>query len=119
MIAFEEILFQAVLWSARFLDILGALVIIVAGTSMFRQALAYHFHFGGHRLMGVRLSLARALALGLEFKLGGEILRTVVVRTIDEVLILGAIVILRGFLNLLIHWEIQRDRDEIRDEENR
>lgn len=119
MSAFEAVLFDAVLWSARFLDILGALVIIVAGVSMFRQAMLHHLHFSGHRLMTVRLSLARALALGLEFKLGGEILRTVVVRTMDEILILAAIVVLRGFLNLLIHWEIRRDRDELKDEASR
>ncbi len=117
--SFEDYLFSAVLWSARFLDVLGAIIIIMAGVSLFRQATLHHFHHAGHRLSGVRLSLARSLALGLEFKLGGEILRTVVVRTMDEVIILGAIVFLRGFLNLIIHWEIKRDRDEIRDEEHR
>ena len=54
----------------------------------------------------VRLTLAQGIALALEFKLGGEVLRTVIVREWTELLILGAIIALRGALTLLIHWEI-------------
>ena len=54
----------------------------------------------------VRLDLAEGIALALEFKLGGEVLRTVIVREWTELLILGAIIALRGALTLLIHWEI-------------
>ena len=54
----------------------------------------------------LRLDLAQGIALALEFKLGGEVLRTVIVREWTELLILGAIIVLRGALTLLIHWEI-------------
>ena len=54
----------------------------------------------------LRLNLAEGIALALEFKLGGEVLRTVIVREWTELLILGAIIVLRGALTLLIHWEI-------------
>ena len=54
-----------------------------------------------------RLDLAKGIALALEFKLGGEVLRTVIVREWTELLILGAIIALRGALTLLIHWEIR------------
>ena len=54
----------------------------------------------------IRLDLAEGIALALEFKLGGEVLRTVIVREWTELLILGAIIALRGALTLLIHWEI-------------
>lgn len=55
----------------------------------------------------LRLGLARGLALGLEFALAGEILRTIVVRSFDDVMILAAIIFLRGGLSILIHWEIK------------
>ena len=55
----------------------------------------------------LRLGLARGLALGLEFALAGEILRTIVVRSLEDVFILGAIIVLRGGLSVLIHWEIK------------
>ena len=55
---------------------------------------------------GTRLYLAQGLATALTFKLGGEILRTVIVRDMTEILQVGAIIILRAALTFLIHWEI-------------
>ena len=57
----------------------------------------------------VRLTLAKGIALALEFKLGGEVLRTVIVREWSELAILGAIIVLRGALTFLIHWEIKTE----------
>ncbi len=56
-----------------------------------------------------RLKLAKGMAMGLEFKLGGEILRTVVVRDLSEIIIVGAIILLRAALTFLIHWEIKNE----------
>lgn len=61
----------------------------------------------------VRLQLAQGIALALEFKLGGEVLRTVIVREESELLILGAIILLRGALTFLIHWEISVEESRI------
>lgn len=58
----------------------------------------------------VRLKLAEGIALSLEFKIGGELLRTVVVREWSELLILGAIILLRAALTFLIQWEIRIER---------
>ena len=57
----------------------------------------------------VRLTLAKGIALALEFKLGGEVLRTVIVREWSELARLGAIIVLRGALTFLIHWEIKTE----------
>ena len=57
----------------------------------------------------IRLMLAQGIALSLEFKMGGEVLRTVVVREWSELGILGAIIVLRGVLTFLIHWEIKNE----------
>ena len=57
----------------------------------------------------IRLTLAKGIALALEFKLGGEVLRTVIVREWSELAILGAIILLRGALTFLIHWEIKTE----------
>lgn len=60
----------------------------------------------------IRLNLARGMALGLEFKLGSEILRTVVVREINEIFLVGAIILLRAALTFLIHWEIKNEQKD-------
>ena len=57
-----------------------------------------------------RLKLAEGIALALEFKMGGELLRTVIVRDWNELLILGAIILLRAALTFLIQWEIKIER---------
>ncbi|MCC8066978.1 MAG: DUF1622 domain-containing protein [Clostridiales bacterium] len=59
-----------------------------------------------------RLHLAKGLALGLEFKMGSEILRTVVLRSMDELLIVAGIIALRAALTLLIHWEIKNEEQD-------
>lgn len=63
-----------------------------------------------------RLKLAKGMAMALEFKLGGEILRTVVVREFSEILMVGAIILLRAALTFLIHWEIKNEEAEAESE---
>lgn len=61
----------------------------------------------------LRLNLAQGIALSLEFKMGSEVLRTVVVREWEELGILGAVILLRGLLTFLIHWEIKNEENAI------
>lgn len=63
------------------------------------------------RMPGTRLQLGRGLELGLEFKLGSEILRTVVVREWMEIWTVGSIILLRALLTFLIHWEISTENE--------
>lgn len=56
-----------------------------------------------------RIYLARGLAMGLEFKMGSEILRTVIVREWKEIGIVAGIIVLRAALTFLIHWEIKEE----------
>lgn len=65
------------------------------------------------RKPNVRLYLAQGISLALEFKLGGEVLRTVIVRELSELLMLGLVILLRGALTLIIHWEIKVEEERI------
>ena len=56
-----------------------------------------------------RLDLAKGLAMGLEFKLGSEILRTVVVREMTELVFVAGIIALRSLLKVMILWEIKNE----------
>lgn len=56
----------------------------------------------------VKITLGEALALSLEFKLGAEIIKTVIVRDLNELIILAFVVVLRIVLTLLIHWEVKQ-----------
>ncbi len=61
----------------------------------------------------VKLRLAESISLALSFKLGGEVLRTSIVRSWSEVAMLGAIVVLRAAITLLINWEIKNEKSEL------
>ena len=53
-----------------------------------------------------RISLAQGIMLGLEFKIGSEVLRSVIVTDWSELGKLAAIILLRTLLTMLLHWEI-------------
>lgn len=84
-------------------ELMGVVVIIASG--------ARGIYDYVKRNPAIRLNLAQGMALGLEFKLGSEILRTVVVRELSEVAIVAAIIVLRAALTFLIHWEIKVEQE--------
>ena len=55
-----------------------------------------------------RRQLGRSIILGLEFLIAGDIIRTVVVAdTLENVAILGLIILIRTFLSLTLHLEVE------------
>ena len=60
-----------------------------------------------HRPSNIKFDLANGLATSLEFKMAAEILKTVLVRDLNELLVLGAVILLRALLSLLIHFEMK------------
>ena len=55
-----------------------------------------------------RRQLARSIILGLEFLIAGDIIRTVVVEnTLENVTVLGLIIIIRSFLSMALHLEVE------------
>ena len=66
-----------------------------------------------------RIYLAKGLAMGLEFKLGSEILKTVIVRDWTEIATVAGIIALRAALTFLIHWEIKEENKDIQEQEER
>lgn len=56
----------------------------------------------------LKTNLSKGLATGLEFKMAAEILKTVLVRDMGELYILGAVILLRALLSALIHFEIKK-----------
>ena len=105
--AVEALLSGTILLFIHLLEAFGAAIIIFAGTKVF-----IHFLRTSKDGREIRLIFARYLVFGLEFKLAGEILRTVIVRTMNEIIILGAIILLRAVLNLIIHWEIRQEKQD-------
>lgn len=82
-------------------EFIGVSIIIWSGITGFLKWLKHAGDTGVY--------LARGLAMGLEFKMGSEILRTVIVREWQEIGIVAGIIALRAALTFLLHWEIKEE----------
>ena len=89
------------------LEMMGIFVVAVSAVRAFAEYLGNTFL---HRHYALQFELADGLATGLEFKMAAEILKTVLVQDLEELLTLGAVILLRGLLSLLIHVEMREDR---------
>ena len=98
----EKVLRYAVEYSTLLLELFGICILVFTAIKS--------FIFWLKKDESIRLELAQGIALALEFKLGGEVLGTVVVREWSELGILGAIIALRATLTFLIHWEIEKEK---------
>jgi len=89
-------------------DSVGVLVIVI-GAILATGRFLVHQHGGqGQQYRLFRQDLGRAILLGLEFLIAGDIIRTVVVApTIENVIILGLIVLIRTFLSMALQLEVE------------
>ena len=88
----------------------GVGVCIVAAGAIVATArlLVRRAHNIGNYYSSYRQDIGRAILLGLEFLIAGDIIRTVVVApSIQNVLVLGLIVLIRTFLSLSLQLEIE------------
>lgn len=94
----ESIFDQIVKAAILMIELAGILIIVI---SMVRGFIGYLRHDDS-----TRIELAQGIMLGLEFKIGSEVLRSVIVSGWTELGTLAAIILLRSLLTFLLHWEI-------------
>ncbi len=101
----QELLYSLIEFATIILELFGVSVLVYTAVKCFWKWVK--------KDNMTRLELAQGIALSLEFKMGGEVLRTVVVREWSELGILGAIIVLRGLLTFLLHWEIKNEEKDL------
>lgn len=110
----EQWLAQAVDLAVRLVEAAGALIIFVGAMVAFgRFVYAAVRTRDPESFVPVRLGLGRFLALGLEFQLASDILRTAIAPTLREIGELAAIVAIRTALNYFLGREIKQERAEL------
>ena len=100
---YKDILYFLAEISAGALEFVGVIIIIVGSfRALVRlvKSLTKKSSFKGE------VDLEKSLSLALEFKMGAEIIKTVIIHNLEELAILGVVIIIRALLSLLIHWEI-------------
>ena len=109
----EEIIVNLVLWLKLIIEVIGALMI---GAGMVLGSLRFmHGSFPPRvdDFNSVRLTLARFLAIALEFQLGADILSTAVAPTWDAIGKLSAIAVIRTALNFFLSREMHEPEEKV------
>lgn len=99
---------ELMLYTGLVMEGLGVLIIL-GGALYSSWRFSANTQPGGQRSYRVyRQDLGRAVLLGLEFLIAGDIIRTVAVDlTLESVAILGGIVLIRTFLSIALHVEVE------------
>lgn len=103
----EEVVVNAVLWLKLGVETMGAAVIGVGVVMAAWKYVQTFFPPVTRDYNDIRLTLARFLALALEFELGADILSTAVAPTWDQIGKLGAIAVIRTALNYFLTREMR------------
>lgn len=108
-ILIDEIFGDLTTIAAMIIEFLGVIIVIVAVAKGFYQiAVVRKFDF---KQAGQDVLVSSGLSTALEILLAAEILKTLIVRSTSQIIEVGALIIIRIFLTLIIHWElIQKER---------
>ena len=91
------------------LELMGIFVVAWTGCRGFWDYLQNTFRKKNRPL---QYNLASGMSTALAFKMAAEILKTVLVDNLSELMILGAIVLLRGAMSLLLHFEVKHGKQD-------
>lgn len=106
---YKEALYMLAEIAASTLELIGVLIIIVGS---FRALVRLAGSLLKKQPFRVVVDLGKALSLALEFKMGAEIIKTVIIHNLEELAILGVVIVIRALLAVLIHWEIRIEEKE-------
>ena len=111
MTQYKDILYFLAEMSAGALEFVGVIIIIVGSFRALGRLLK---SFAKKSSFKGEVDLEKSLSLALEFKMGAEIIKTVIIHNLEELAILGVVIVIRALLSVMIHWEIHIKEKEKR-----
>lgn len=100
-----ELLFKSTLpILIKIFEIMGIIILIIGVFSSFFN---YIKELGSKKKSSIKYDLANCLVTALDFKLAAEILKTVIISSSSELLIVGTIFILRVVMTFVLEREIK------------
>jgi uncharacterized membrane protein len=105
----EDLLREAVDLLVRLVEAAGAVVIFIGAVLAIAQFARVLVGRSPERFTAVRLTLGRFLALGLEFQLASDVLRTAIAPSFEELGKLAAVAAIRTALNFFLAREIKEE----------
>lgn len=111
MIRLHKIIALVLPYIISTLELMGIFVVTWTGLKSFWGFLMNSFR---SREYPVQYEMASGMATALTFKMAAEILKTVLVHDLKELAVLGAIVVLRGIMSILLHYELKHSKHDMR-----
>ena len=112
--SYENILHAVAEIAVYTLELIGILIILIGSFKAIANIVS---RLAKKEPVNVVIELGKSLALALEFKMGAEIINTVIVRDLKELGVLAIVILIRALLAVLIHWEMKVERMDKKDEE--
>lgn len=97
----HEILVHIVEISVLVFEIIGIFVILTATTKAVWRWI--------HHDVEMKVHLMEGMTTGLAFMIGSEIMRTITAHDFTEMIQIGAIILLRASITILLNWEIRNE----------
>ena len=113
---YKSLLYPLAEISASTLELIGVIIIIVGSV---RALIRLFGCLRKKQPFHVVVDLGKALSLALEFKMGAEIIKTVIIHNLEELAILGVVIIIRALLAFIIHWEVRTEMKESQETESK
>ncbi len=101
----EHVFMIVVQFSILLMELIGVVIIIWTVVQCIHCVIS-------KKNRNLRLLLAHGIAFALEFKLGGEVLRTILARDFKEIGMIACVIALRAALTFLLHWEVREEHEE-------
>ena len=101
----EEYMVTIIEYVVPLVEACGALVIIAGVIRTFLQHLRRLFSSDPTCVANMRLQLVESLVMGLEFQVAADVLKTAISPNWEHILVLAAVVALRGVLGYLLERE--------------
>ncbi len=95
--------------SASILELIGIVIIIIGSCHALIQLIKCMM---AKKRFHVISDLGRTLSLALELKMGAEIIKTVIIHDLQELAILGTVIVIRALLAVIIHWEMRMEEND-------
>lgn len=108
----ERFLEEIIPYITSILELVGVFIITLASIRGLLDLIKNGFDFSDDQ---TAVDFAKAMSLSLEFKLAAEIIKTVIIRSLDEFVILAAVAILRVVITVVLHWELKSGAKNIND----
>ena len=106
---YKDVLYILAEIAASSLELIGILIIIIGSCRALVRLAGCLFR---KQQFHVVVDLGKALSLALEFKMGAEIIKTVIIHNLEELAILGVVILIRALLAFIIHWEMRTEEKE-------